>query len=326
VYASLVSAFVARREELVLKRLRTGELGDSEILAGTALPACCLGLAQSLLLALACALVLDAGAPGAVSDRPGSPVGLVLCAALAALTASFTRTAESAQVTALPVVFVSMLGRASCSPPRSCPTGSPRLANSPLPRDPLVQGGWSGSLSAYRGTRRRGDRHWPGPSSRCWLYGGGSGGNRDADARGARGDARTQEAGGAEEHPAKVETYTRWTFHFFALIEVAAESGSRDSAANDSSHGTWLFLLVCAHALFGAVSVPGLDWTSGAPGQPVRLLTAYAPSPRSPRSPRSARAERSRRARSAAATLFVGVLTFGAAPSRSACATGAASS
>jgi len=34
----------------------------------------------------------------------------VLCAALAALTASFTRTAESAQVTALPVVFVSMLG------------------------------------------------------------------------------------------------------------------------------------------------------------------------------------------------------------------------
>lgn len=37
VYMNLVSAYVARREELVLKRLRTGEAGDLEILAGTAL-------------------------------------------------------------------------------------------------------------------------------------------------------------------------------------------------------------------------------------------------------------------------------------------------
>jgi ABC-2 type transport system permease protein len=34
VYGVLVGAFVARREELVLKRLRTGELRDGEILAG----------------------------------------------------------------------------------------------------------------------------------------------------------------------------------------------------------------------------------------------------------------------------------------------------
>lgn len=36
VYSSLVSVYAARREELVLKRLRTGELRDTEILAGAA--------------------------------------------------------------------------------------------------------------------------------------------------------------------------------------------------------------------------------------------------------------------------------------------------
>ena len=39
VYINLVGVYVIRREELVLKRLRTGELPDPEILAGTALPA-----------------------------------------------------------------------------------------------------------------------------------------------------------------------------------------------------------------------------------------------------------------------------------------------
>jgi ABC-2 type transport system permease protein len=152
VYTSLVSAFVARREELVLKRLRTGELGDTEILAGTALPAVCVGLAQSVLLALACALVLDAGVPQAPYLLVlGLLSGLVLSAALAALTASFTRTAESAQVTALPVVFVSMLGSGITIPTELLPD---RLASvcQLLPLSPairLIRGGWTGHLSAY---------------------------------------------------------------------------------------------------------------------------------------------------------------------------------
>lgn len=152
VYTSLVSAFVARREELVLKRLRTGELGDTEILAGTALPAVSVGLAQSLLLALACALVLDAGVPRAPYLLVlGLLSGLVLSAALAALTASFTRTAESAQVTALPVVFISMLGSGITIPTELLPH---RLASvcQLLPLSPairLIRGGWTGHLSGY---------------------------------------------------------------------------------------------------------------------------------------------------------------------------------
>lgn len=55
VYSNLVSAYTARREALVLKRLRTGEVSDPEILAGIALPAVVPALTQ-------CALMVAAGA------------------------------------------------------------------------------------------------------------------------------------------------------------------------------------------------------------------------------------------------------------------------
>ncbi|MFJ9543593.1 ABC transporter permease [Streptomyces sp. NPDC101225] len=152
VYTSLVSAYVARREELVLKRLRTGEPGDAEILAGTALPAVCVGLVQSLVLCAGCAALLDAGAPRApYLTVLGVLSGLVLCAAFAALTATVTRTVESAQVTALPLVFVSMLGSGVAIPTEVLPD---RLASvcELLPLSPairLVRGGWTGQLSGY---------------------------------------------------------------------------------------------------------------------------------------------------------------------------------
>ncbi|MFF4020240.1 ABC transporter permease [Streptomyces sp. NPDC001843] len=152
VYTTLVSAFVARREELVLKRLRTGELGDAEILAGTALPAVCVGLAQTLVLAAGCAVLLHTGAPRAPYLAVlGVGLGMVLSAALAALTASFTRTPESAQVTALPLVMVSMTGSGMAVPTEVLPD---RLADvcEFLPLSPairLVRAGWTGDLSAY---------------------------------------------------------------------------------------------------------------------------------------------------------------------------------
>jgi ABC-2 type transport system permease protein len=157
VYSSLVSVYVARREELVLKRLRTGELSDREILTGAALPAAALGLVQSVLLAIGCTALLDAPAPRAPHLAVlGLLSGLVLCVALAALTASFSRTVESAQVTALPVLFVSMLGSGIALPPGVLPD---RIASvcELLPLSPairLIRAGWSGGglsggLSAY---------------------------------------------------------------------------------------------------------------------------------------------------------------------------------
>ncbi|MGW4564066.1 ABC transporter permease [Streptomyces sp. NPDC004561] len=152
VYTSLVNAYVARREELVLKRLRTGELGDAEILVGTALPAAGIGLAQALLLCAGCAALLHTGAPRApYLILPALAAGLVVSAALAALTASFTRSVESSQVTTLPLMFVSMIGSGITFPVELLPK---RLADvcQLLPLSPairLFRGAWTGRLSGY---------------------------------------------------------------------------------------------------------------------------------------------------------------------------------
>nr|WP_197973486.1 histidine kinase [Streptomyces gossypiisoli] len=74
--------------------------------------------------------------------------------------------------------------------------------------------------------------------------------------------------------PAKVETYTRWSFHFFALIEVGV-FGLPLLGQGRLPHAVWLFLLVCGHALFAAlVGSRALDWTRGLRPQPLRLMWA----------------------------------------------------
>ncbi|MFE7898004.1 ABC transporter permease [Streptomyces sp. NPDC057424] len=152
VYSVLVGALVVRREELVLKRLRTGELRDVEILAGSALPAVLTGLVQCLLLAAGCVVLMDLSAPSAPHLVVlGLLLGLVMCAALAAATASFTRTGESAQVTPMPLLMVSMIGSGMFMPLELFPDRVASLCEL-LPLTPvvtLVRGGWTGSLSAY---------------------------------------------------------------------------------------------------------------------------------------------------------------------------------
>ncbi|NUP03053.1 MAG: ABC transporter permease [Nonomuraea sp.] len=152
VYSALVGVFVGRREELVLKRLRTGELRDGEILAGTALPAVTTGFVQSLVLAAACTALLDVPAPKAPQLAVvGLLLGLVVCALLAAVTAGVTRTVESAQVTALPLVMVAMVGSGITVPLELMPDRMASLCEL-LPLTPvitLIRGGWTGELSAY---------------------------------------------------------------------------------------------------------------------------------------------------------------------------------
>jgi ABC-2 type transport system permease protein len=115
VYFNLVTTLVARREELMLKRFRTGEMNDGEILAGSVAPAVALAWSQIVLAAIVGVAALHLG-------RPVNPV-LVLVAALlgtavfvllAAVTTVATPTVEMAQVTATPVLiasaFVGVLG------------------------------------------------------------------------------------------------------------------------------------------------------------------------------------------------------------------------
>ncbi|WP_328872370.1 ABC transporter permease [Streptomyces sp. NBC_00287] len=152
VYSALIGVFVGRREELVLKRLRTGELRDREILAGAALPPVAIGLVQALVLVAGCTVLLDVAAPKAPHLAVlGLLFGLVMCAALAAVTASFTRTVESAQVTSLPLVMVSMVASGIAVPLELLPEPMASVC-ALLPLSPvitLVRGGWTGSLSAY---------------------------------------------------------------------------------------------------------------------------------------------------------------------------------
>jgi two-component system sensor histidine kinase DesK len=75
--------------------------------------------------------------------------------------------------------------------------------------------------------------------------------------------------------PAKVETYTRWSFHFFAVAEVAV-FGLPALGQVPMPYAPWVCLLVCVHAVFGAVvGSRALDWTRGRRAQPLRLMSAF---------------------------------------------------
>ncbi|MFK4105064.1 sensor histidine kinase [Streptomyces sp. NPDC019531] len=72
--------------------------------------------------------------------------------------------------------------------------------------------------------------------------------------------------------PAKVETYTRWSFHFFSVIYVASV-GLPVLGEVKGQLAVWLLLLVCAHAVMcGVTASRALDWTRGRREQPVRTL------------------------------------------------------
>ncbi len=117
VYYNVLAQFVSRRDELVLKRLRTGETRDAELLVSIALP----GAMTALLLSTV--VVPIAWALG----QP-LPVNPVLYAALAVLvvtmftafaywTAAWTKNAEAAQLTSLPLILLASVGPLGASLP-----------------------------------------------------------------------------------------------------------------------------------------------------------------------------------------------------------------
>lgn len=72
--------------------------------------------------------------------------------------------------------------------------------------------------------------------------------------------------------PAKVETYTRWSFHFFGVVEVLVV-GLPAVGGPEPRLGGPLLAMVCAHAALCMVTVSrALDWTRGRRKQPVHLL------------------------------------------------------
>ncbi|MER5973540.1 histidine kinase [Streptomyces sp. NPDC002055] len=71
---------------------------------------------------------------------------------------------------------------------------------------------------------------------------------------------------------ARIELYTRWSFHFFMLMEIVGLGGQLAGTAGSSQARGWLFLLIAAHAVMCAVlSSRGLDWALDRRERPVRL-------------------------------------------------------
>jgi len=111
VYYNLVTALVARREEFVLKRLRTGEISDAEIIVGTAAPGVAIAWGQIALGLVAGFVLLDLGTPANLAwlllAVLALAAGTALCVLLAAVVTAWTSTVEMAQLTATPLLILS---------------------------------------------------------------------------------------------------------------------------------------------------------------------------------------------------------------------------
>ncbi|WP_225826786.1 sensor histidine kinase [Streptomyces naphthomycinicus] len=76
--------------------------------------------------------------------------------------------------------------------------------------------------------------------------------------------------------PAKVETYTRWSFHFFTVVEIFGVGLPAVGQVPPELAGR-LVALVAVHAVAVAVTASrALDWTRGRRPQPVRALCVLA--------------------------------------------------
>lgn len=115
-YYSVLSMVTTRRSEGVLKRLRTGEATDLQILTAPAIPGALLTLIGTLIVSGA---VYGSGAPLPVNALLmvfALAVGVVIFTLLALATSAMTKNAEAAQITSLPVMMVSMVGMSTIRP------------------------------------------------------------------------------------------------------------------------------------------------------------------------------------------------------------------
>ncbi|MFJ8962005.1 ABC transporter permease [Lentzea sp. NPDC102401] len=146
VYYNLVTTFVARREELVLKRLRVGELTDPEILLGASLPSVVVAFGQMVLFTVIAGVITGVPLP----SRPwfivlGVAGGIAAFVLLAAVSSAFTRTVEMAQVTSLPILMACLFGSGLMFPLSALPDGVAAVLKY-LPLTPvleLLRAGWA---------------------------------------------------------------------------------------------------------------------------------------------------------------------------------------
>ncbi len=136
IYYTMVTSLVGRREQLVLKRLLAGEPTALEILIAPAVPLWALFAVQSLI-AIGGAMLM-----GARMVHPWVLVvaligGAAAWTALAIVSAAYTRTVESAQISTLPLILISLLLSGFSVPLEWLPEPVQRIAHI-LPMTPVV--------------------------------------------------------------------------------------------------------------------------------------------------------------------------------------------
>ena len=110
VFYNLLSVVVTRRDELVLKRLRTGETSDTELVLALALPGV---VVAAVVAAVVVPVAVALGMPWPVDLGLYALMVVMACVmfvAFALWTASWTRNAEAAQLTSAPVLLLAAAG------------------------------------------------------------------------------------------------------------------------------------------------------------------------------------------------------------------------
>lgn len=145
VFYNVLSQFVNRRDELVLKRMRTGETRDSELLLGIAAPGVLCAVAVCVV-AVPLALAMGQSLPlNAALYAVGTLLAAAMFAALAYWTAAFTRNAEAAQLTSLPVILVVVAGQVGAALPALSDTARTIISYTPgAAINEIVRVGWFG--------------------------------------------------------------------------------------------------------------------------------------------------------------------------------------
>ena len=149
-YYNLLSLFVTRRDELVLKRLRSGEATDAEIILSMALPGAALVFAVAGIAAVT-AGVLGFGLPtNVILLVVGLLLTCVTFTALALWTAAWTRNAEAAQLTSAPVLLLATVGSMRAAVPEPAQRWLDLLPGAAL--EDLVRVAWFGLEPGVHGT------------------------------------------------------------------------------------------------------------------------------------------------------------------------------
>ena len=136
IYYTMVTSLVARREQLVLKRLLTGEASRWQILIAPAVPLYALFALQSLI-AIGGSVLVGAQIVHGWALVLAVVGGATTWTALAVISAALTRTVEAAQLTTLPLILISLLLSGFSIPLAWLPEAVQRIAHL-LPMTPVI--------------------------------------------------------------------------------------------------------------------------------------------------------------------------------------------